>query len=116
MLASAEAQLAAAVAALGRLTGKLSTILSAFEPEGTAAGEELELRLYASRDLLEVFARGVTKDASQYTLGLVKSYYPEADLEPVGDRISPDTSELAWSDYLDDARLIAELVAADLHL
>jgi len=46
----------------------------------------------------------------------VKSYYPEADLEPVGDGMAPDTSDLAWSDYLADARPIAERVAADLHL
>ena len=59
---------------------------------------------------------GVAEDASHYTLGLVKSYYPEADLEPVGDGMGPDTSDLAWSDYLADARSIAECVAADLHL
>ena len=116
MMAGVEARLTEAVAALGRLTGKEDAVLAAFEPEGTPAAEELEARLEAARGLLGVFARGVAEDASQYTLGLVKSYYPEADLEPVGDRISPDTSELAWSDYLDDARLIAELVAADLHL
>ena len=58
----------------------------------------------------------VAEDASQYTLGLVKSYYTEADLEPVGDGMAPDTSDLAWSDYLADARSIAERVAADLHL
>ena len=80
MLAGAEAQLTEAVAALGRLTDKVDAVLAAFEPEGTAAAEELEARL-------EVFARGVTEDASQYTLGLVKSHFPEADLEPVGDGI-----------------------------
>ena len=112
MLAGAEAQLAGAVAALGRLTGKVNGILCAFEPEGTAAVEELE----AARERLEVFARGVAEDASQYTLRLVKSHYPEADLEPVGDGMAPDTSDLAWSDYLIDARPIAERVVADLNL
>ena len=46
----------------------------------------------------------------------MKSYYPEADLEPVGDRMAPDTSDLAWSDYLADAWPIAERVVVDLHL
>ena len=46
----------------------------------------------------------------------MKSHYPEADLEPVGDGMVPDTSYLAWSDYLIDARPIAEHVAADLNL
>ena len=108
MLAGAEA--------LGRLTGKASSVLSAFEPEGRAAAEDLEARLEAVRGRLEGFARKVAEDESQYTLGLVKSYYPEADLEPVGDGMGPDTSDLAWSDYLADARSIAECVAADLHL
>ena len=91
MLTDAEAQLAAAVTTLGELTGKVSAVLAAFEPEGTAAAEELE----AACGRLGVFARGVAEDASQYTLGLVKFHYPEADLEPVGDGMAPDTSDLA---------------------
>ena len=71
MLAGAEAQLAEALMALGRLTGKVNAVLAAFEPKGTAAAEELEARLEAASGRLEVFARKVTEDASQYTLGLV---------------------------------------------
>ena len=78
----------------GRLTGKVNAILAAFEPEGTAAAEKLEALLEAAHGRLEVFARKVAEDASQYTLGLVKSHYPEADLEPVGDGMAPDTSDL----------------------
>jgi hypothetical protein len=103
LLTGAEVQLAEAVAALGRLTGKVNAVLATFEPEGTAAAEELEARLEAARGRLEVFARGVAEDTSQYTLGLVKSHYPEADFKPVGDGMAPDTSDLAWSDYLADA-------------
>ena len=64
MLTGAEAWLAAAVAALGQVTGKVSAVLAAFEPEGTAAAEELDGRLEAARGRLGVFARGVTEDAS----------------------------------------------------
>ena len=64
MLADAEARLAAAVEALGRPTGKASSVLSAFEPEGTAAAEELDERLDAARGQLRVFARGVAEDTS----------------------------------------------------
>ena len=116
MLAGAKAQLAEAVVALGWLTGKVDTVLAAFEPEGTAAAEELEARLEAACGRLEVFAWKVAKDAAQYTLGLVKSHYLEVDLEPVGDGMAPDTSDLAWSDYHTDAQLIVERVAADLNL
>jgi len=106
----AKARLAAAVAALRQLTGKVSTVLAAFELEGIAAAEELEARLEAA------FARGVAEDASQYTLGLVNSHFPEGDLEPVCDGMAPETSDLAWSDYLADARPITERMAADLNL
>jgi hypothetical protein len=59
-----EARLAAAVKALGRLTGKASSVLSAFEPEGTVAAEELDEWLDAACGQLGVFARGVAEDAS----------------------------------------------------
>ena len=94
----------------------MSAVLAAFEPEGTAVAEELDARLEAARGGLGVFARGVAEDAAQYTLGLMKSYYPEVDLEPVGDGLAPDTSDLAWSDYLTDAGPIAERVVANLNL
>ena len=116
MLAGAETQLADVLAALGQLTGKVGAVLAAFEPEGTAAAEELDARLEEVRGRLGVFDSGVAEDVAQYTLGLVKSHFPEADLEPVGDGMAPETSDLAWADYLADARLIAERVAADLNL
>ena len=58
MLTAAEAWLAAAFTTLGELTGKVSTVLAAFEPKGTAAAEELDARLEAARERLGVFARG----------------------------------------------------------
>ena len=111
-----EAQLAEALATLGRLTGKVDAILAAFEPEGAAVSEDLEAQLEAARGRLEGFARRVAEDVAQYTLGLVKSHYSEVDLELVGDGMAPDTSDLAWSDYLISARPIEERVAADLNL
>ena len=74
------------------------------------------MALEAARGWLEGFIRRVAEDAAQYTLGLVKSHFPEANLEPVGDGMAPDTSDLALSDCLTDARPIAKCVAADLNL
>ena len=64
MLTGVEARLAAVVAALGQLTGKVSTVLAAFDPEGTPAAEELDARLEAARGWLGVFARGVAEDVA----------------------------------------------------
>jgi hypothetical protein len=94
----------------------VDAILAAFELEGAAVVEDREVRLEAACGRLEGFARKVAEDAAQYTLGLVKSHYSEVDLELVGDGMAPDTSDLAWSDYLTDAQPIAVHVAADLNL
>ena len=42
----------------------MDAVLAAFEPEGTAAAEELEARLEAERGHLDVFAKKVAEDAS----------------------------------------------------
>ena len=94
-LTGVEPQLVEVLATLGQLTSKADAILAAFEPEGAAAAEDLQVRLEAVRGQLEGFARKYAKDAAQYTMGLVKSHYPEVDLEPVGDGMAPDTSRLA---------------------
>ena len=47
---------------------------------------------------------------------LVKSHFPKADLDPVSDWMAPETSDLAWADYLADAQPITERMAADLNL
>ena len=93
-LTGAEAQLAEVLAALGQFTGKVDAILAAFEPEGAAAAEDLKERLEAAHGQLEGFTRKVAEDVAQYTLGLIKSHFLEADLELVGDRVAPDTSDL----------------------
>ena len=59
------------------------------------AAKDLAARLEAARGRLEGFVRRVAEDVAQYTLGLVKSHFPEADLELVGDGVAPDTSDLA---------------------
>ena len=115
-LTGVEVQLAEALGALERFTGKVNAILAAFEPDGVAAEEDLEVRLEAARGRLEGFNQEVVEDAAQYTLGLMKSHFLEADLELVGDGMAPDTSDLAWSNYLTSARPIAERMAADLNL
>ena len=115
-MSGVEARLAEALADMERFTGKVDAIFPAFEPDGAAVVEDLEARLEAAHGRQEGFVRRVAEDTAQYTLGLVKSHFPEADLEPVGDGMARDTSDLAWSDYLADARPIAECMAADLHL
>ena len=72
----------------------MDAILTTFEPEGMAVAEDQEAWLVAARGWLEGFARRVAEDAAQYTLGLMKSHFLEADLELVGDRVAPDTSDL----------------------
>ena len=92
-LTGVEARLAEALAAMERFTGKVDAILPAFEPDGAAAVEDLKARLEVARGWLEGFVRRVAEDG-----------------------VAPDTSDLAWSDYLSSAWPIAERVVADLNL
>ena len=89
-LTGTEARLAEALTALERFTGKVDAILATIEPDGAAAAEDMEAQLEAARGWLEGFVRRVAEDAAQYTLGLMKSHFPEADLEPVGDGMAPE--------------------------
>ena len=85
-----------------------------FEPEGMVAAQGLSERLEASRARLEAFVKGTTRDAVQHTLGLVKSILLEADLDPVGDGVPTDCSEVNWEANHTAVLEIAERIVADL--
>ena len=74
----------------------MDAVLASFEPNGSSLTEDLEARMEAVWGRLEGFVKRVAKDVVQYTLGLVKSHLPEANLEPMGDGVGPDTSDDAW--------------------
>ena len=111
-----EGQLTEARVTLDSLSGQLDALLGAFELEGVAAAEGLPERLEASRGRLEAFVKGPATDVVQYTMGLVKSDFPEADLDPVGDGVPPDCSEEDWEANHTSIRGIAERIVADLNL
>ena len=92
----------------------LEALLGAFEPEGVEAAESLSERLEASRGRLEAFVKGATKDAVQHTLGLVKTYLPEVDLDPVGDGVPEDRSDKDWEANHAAVLEIAEPIMAEL--
>ena len=100
---------------MDRLSGQLDALLGAFEPEGVAATEGILERLEASRGRSEAFVKGAAMDAMRYTMGLVRSYFPEADLDPVGDGIPPDSFE-DWEANHASVREISKRIVADLNL
>ena len=79
-----------------------------------AASEILAERLEASRGRLEACIGGATKDAVQHTLGLVKTHFPESDLDPVGDGVPEDCSDAEWEANHAAVLDIAERVVAEL--
>ena len=99
---------------LDRLSGQLDALLGVFEPEGLAAAESLSERLEASRGRLEAFVKGAAVDAVQHTLGLVKSHYPEVDLNLVDDGIPPECSGVDWEANHASIQDIAKRIVADL--
>jgi len=114
--AEADDQLTEALVMLDRLCGQLDALLGAFKPEGVGAAEGLLERLEASRGRLEGFVKGVAEDAVQYNMGLVKSHFPEADLDPVGDSVPPDCSDKDWEANRTSVCGIVERIVADLNL
>ena len=101
-------------ATLDRLSRPLEALLGAFEPEGMAAAESLAERLEASCGRLEACILGAAKDAVQHTLGLVKTHLPEADLDPVGDGVPEDYSDVEWEANHVAVLEIAERIVAEL--
>ena len=90
--------------------------MGAFELDGVAASEGPPERLEASCGRLEAFVKGAAGDTMQYTMGLVKSHFLEADLDPVGDGVPPDRSEEDWEANHSSIQGIAERIVADLNL
>jgi hypothetical protein len=99
---------------LDRLGRPLDALLGAFEPEGMSAAESVSEQLEVSRGRLEAFVKGAAGDAVQHTLGLVKSHFPEADLDPVGDGIPPDCTEADWEANHASVQDISKRIVADL--
>ena len=62
------------------------------------------------------FADKVAGDIIQYSMEPVKSHFPEADLEPVGDEIALDSSDEDWEAHRSSVKPIAERIVADLGL
>ena len=114
--ADAEGRLTEAQVTLDHLSGQLDALLVVFEPESMATTEGLPERLEASRGRLEAFVKGAAGDAVQYTMGLVRSHFLEADLDPVGDGVPPDRSEEDWEANHSSIQGIAERIVADLNL
>ena len=101
-------------ATLDHLSRPLEALLGAFEPEGMAAAESLSERLEASRGQLEAVVKGAARDAVQHTLGLVKTHLPKADLDPVGDGVPEDCSDVDWEANHAAVLEIAERIMAEL--
>ena len=112
--AEAEDQVTEGRVMLDRLSGQLDALLGVFEPEGLAAAESLSERLEASRGRLEAFVKGAAGDAVQHALGLVKSHYPEVDLNLVDDGVPPECSGVDWEANHASIQDIAKRIVADL--
>ena len=114
--AQAEGLVTEARAMLDRLNGQLDALLGAFETEGVAAAEGLAEWLEVSRGRLEAFVKGAAGYVVQYTMGLVRSYFLETDLDPVGDGIPPDFSVEDWEANHASVRDISKCIVGDLKL
>jgi hypothetical protein len=70
----------------------MDSILVVFELEEVALAEEMSAHMDAARGCLKSFVKQVAMDAVQFSMALVKSHLPEADLDLVGEGVAPDYS------------------------
>jgi len=78
-------------------------------PEGGVANEKslLERLCEAPRNITEYLADTI-KTYVGHTLGLVKSYWPKADLSPLADGMAADCSEEKFSEDVEDLKPVAQ--------
>jgi hypothetical protein len=60
----------------------------------------------AARACLKVFIKKVAGEVVQFSMALVKSHLPEADLDPVGEGVTPDCIVDEWKVYFNSPSLL----------
>jgi hypothetical protein len=109
-------ELAKARSTMDQVSDRVDNLLWAFEEDGEARGETLDMRLGAAQGRLATFIRKVSGDAVQYTMGLVKSPLPEADLESVGEGIALDCHDVEWEVIHTATKPLADRIMSQINL
>lgn len=87
---------------------KIDSVLVALELKGVALAEQVPERLDAARGWLKAFIKKTTKESMQFAMALMRSYYLEADLDPVGEGTMADCTDNEWEAHFTTIGPLAE--------
>jgi hypothetical protein len=76
--------------------------------DGTADGRSLLERLHGAPQKVLSFITEASTTYVSHALGLIKSFWPKARLEVLAQGVAADCSEEQFSEYLLEARPVAE--------
>jgi hypothetical protein len=109
-------ELAEAGSTMDQVSDRVDNLLRAFEEDGEARGETLDVRLGVAQGRLATFVCKVSGDTVQYTMGLVNSHLPEADLESVGEGIALDCPDVEWKVVHATTKPLADRIMSQINL
>jgi hypothetical protein len=82
--------------------------------EGVISDKMLLERLCKAPQKITCYISDTTKTYVAHVLGLVKSYWPKANLNPLADGMSADCSEEKFLEFVEELKLVAHKLVDSL--
>ena len=97
---------------LAELRSAAEAVVAMVDPieEGSTSDKALVDRLKEAPQKITKFLTETSKDYVGYVLGLVKSYWPQARLAPLGEGMVVECSEEDFTKYTEEAKPIADKI------
>ena len=97
---------------LAELRSAAEAVVAMVDPieEGSTSDKALVDRLKEAPQKITKFRTENSKDYVGYVLGLVKSYWPQARLAPLGEGMAVECSEEDFTKYTEEAKPVADKI------
>jgi hypothetical protein len=82
--------------------------------EGVVSNKTLLERLRENPQKITSYISETTRTYVKHVLGLVKSYWPKADLEPLATRMSADCTEDKFKEIVEEVKSVAQKLVDSL--
>ena len=97
---------------LAELRSAPQVVVAMVDPveEGSTAEKTLVDRLREAPHKITKYLTETSKDYVAYVLGLVRSYWPQARLAPLGEGMAAECSEEDFTKYIEEAKPVADKI------
>ena len=97
---------------LAELRSAAEAVVAMVDPieEGSTSDKALVDRLKEAPQKITNFLTETSKDYVAYVLGLVRSYWPQARLAPLGEGMAAECSEEDFTKYTEEAKPVADKI------